>query len=245
MSEVLAGKTVVITGASRGVGLASAIEAGAQGARVVLLARSDASEAAEKIGNGSFAISCDVGDGPAVRNAFAQIREGAGAVYALVNNAGIGRTQAVDKLTDEDIAAHVGVNFLGTVHTVREAVPMMREAGTGHIINISSETVSDPFPFLALYAGTKAGTETFTGALRREVKASGIRVTLLRIGATMTDFASGWDPEVAGAAITLWQKEGYLKAGLAMEPQQVAHHVCALIAAPPGALMESIELQPG
>jgi NAD(P)-dependent dehydrogenase (short-subunit alcohol dehydrogenase family) len=162
---------------------------------VVLLARdpSGLAAAADEIGPNAVGIATDVCDPDAVRAAFAAIEQRFGKLDAMINNAGSSPLRRIEHLSDAEIAQTVGTNFLGAIYCTRSAIPLLRAGGGGDIVNISSESTRDPFPFLGLYASSKAGLETFSRATQSEVKPDGTRVTTLVCGATETEWARDWD----------------------------------------------------
>jgi NAD(P)-dependent dehydrogenase (short-subunit alcohol dehydrogenase family) len=106
------------------------------------------------------------------------VAERHGRLDGLVNNAAVAWPHRVEDVTDEELQAEVGTNLVGPLLTARVAVPAIRRSGGGDIVNISTESARDPFPFLALFAATKAGMEVLTEGLARELRAEPIRVTL-------------------------------------------------------------------
>src|SRR5215471_1857379 len=205
----LEGKVTVGTGATSGSGRGVARRFGAEGADVVLLARGkERLEAeAEALGPRALGIVTDVGDADSVRAAFAEIEDRFGRVDALVNNAAVYRPCPVDELSDFDIERQVRTNFLGPVHTCRAAIPLLRAAGGGDIVNTSSESTLDPFPMLSMYVSTKAALEAFSRTLMTELQDDDIRVTVLVQGVAgdgegSTDWS--WDPVHSEKAFGIW-----------------------------------------
>jgi NAD(P)-dependent dehydrogenase (short-subunit alcohol dehydrogenase family) len=212
----LDGKIAVVTGASSGSGRGIAQRFVEEGAHVVMLARGAERlrEFADELGERAIPVVTDVGDPDSVRAAFEQVSERFGKLHILVNNAAIYRPCAVELLSDSDIAAQVGTNFLGPVYTCRAAIPLLRAAGGGDVVNTSSESTLDPFPMLSIYVATKAALEMFDRILADELVDDDIRVTTVvqgtaaGTGGGSTDWA--WDPEHAVAATEMWQRKGYL-----------------------------------
>ncbi|MBW2269818.1 MAG: SDR family oxidoreductase [Deltaproteobacteria bacterium] len=257
-AEVLEGKVAVVTGASRGYGFATAKLFMAAGARVALLARSAAplEEAARELGPGCLALATDIGDADSVRRAFRGVGEEFGGLDVLVNNAACGRVGKVEHASDEDLRAMLETNLLGAIYCAREAIPLMRATGGGHIVNVSSDSARHPFPYLCVYAATKGGLEVFSTALRDEVQADGIGVTLLRPGASRvvgegglraSTFGAGWDPEIAAEAAALWERLGYdhFSAGRSggMEPESVAASILHTVTRPDHANIDVLEIR--
>ncbi|MCB2063439.1 MAG: SDR family NAD(P)-dependent oxidoreductase [Novosphingobium sp.] len=180
------GKTVVITGAGVGLGRAIARRFASEGETCILLGRtlSKVQALAEELGDPHFAVECDVGDAQSVRAAFAKIAERHPKIDVLINNAAYYEPGKARDVSDEVIERIVRSNFIGPIYTCRAALAMMERGG--FIINVSSESVKEPFVMLSLYQSTKMGMERFSEALLEEVKADGIRVCVVRAG-PMTD----------------------------------------------------------
>jgi NADP-dependent 3-hydroxy acid dehydrogenase YdfG len=242
----LAGKVAVVTGASRGIGLAIARALARRGARLALIARDAARlrEAAASIGAGVLAIAGDIGDPAAVRDAADRIVAHFGRLDILVNNAGLAGLHRIEDATDAELRAQIDTNLLGLVYWTRAAIPHLRAAGGGEILNVSSTSMKDPYPYMGIYSATKAAVESLSVALRREVKADGIRVTVFRCGPTWTGFGDHWDPDTAQRAFQAWAAGGY--AGLAgcMDPDVVGEAVAQVLTLPAQACMEIFELDP-
>jgi NAD(P)-dependent dehydrogenase (short-subunit alcohol dehydrogenase family) len=211
----LAGKVAVVTGATSGSGRAVARRFVAEGADVVFLARGKERlvEETDALGPRAIPIATDVGDVDSVRAAFAEITERFGKVDVLVNNAAVYRPSFVEHVSDDDIVRQVNTNFLGPVFTCRAAIPLLRAAGGGDILNTSSESTLDPFPMLSMYVASKAALEAFSRTLMTEVQDDDIRVTVVVQGTAFdgdgsTDWA--WDPDNAETALALWTERGYM-----------------------------------
>jgi NAD(P)-dependent dehydrogenase (short-subunit alcohol dehydrogenase family) len=214
---VLDGKVAVVTGASSGSGRGIAKRFVEEGASVVMLARGrERLEAASaEFGDRAVPVATDLSDPDSVRAAFTVVEERFGKLDVLTNNAAIYRPCSVEKLSDDDINTQVRTNFLGPVYTCRSAIPLMRAAGGGDIVNVSSESTLDPFPMLSMYVATKAALEMFDRILAEELRDENIRVTTLVQGTAFgpgggsTDWA--WDPEHATEAGAMWAERGYLQ----------------------------------
>ncbi|MET0628144.1 MAG: SDR family oxidoreductase [Acidimicrobiia bacterium] len=211
----LEGKVVVVSGATSGSGRAIARRFVAEGADVVMLARGKERLLAEAaaLGPSAVPIVTDVGAIDSVRAAFDEIADRFGKLDVLINNAAVYRPCYVEQLSDLDIMQQVHTNFVGPVLTCRAAIPLLRAAGGGDIVNTSSESTLDPFPMLSIYVATKAALEAFSRTLMTEVQDDDIRVTVLVQGTAhegegSTDWA--WDPENAATAYALWAEKGYL-----------------------------------
>ncbi len=216
----LEGKVAVVTGASSGSGLGVAQRFGKEGATVVMLARGGErlEEMAPTVGARAVPIATDVGDPHSVARAFDEIGHRFGRVDILVNNAAVYRPCRVELLSDLDIQQQIATNFAGPVHTCRAAIPLLRAAGGGDIVNTSSESTLHPFPMLSMYVATKAALEAFALVLAQEVRDDDIRVTTVIQGGTSGGGGGStgweWDPEHGAAAIDLWTRTGLMAQAL-------------------------------
>ena len=242
----LAGKVALVTGASRGIGLAAARALAGAGARVALLARDRAAlaEAAGPLGAAALALPTDVSDPQAVRAAFAALAAAWGRLDVLVSNAALAAPRRVEEAGDAELQREVGTNLLGAIYCTREAVPALRASGGGSIVYVSSDAGVEPLPFLSVYAATKAGLEVFARAVREELRPDGIRVTLVRPGATLTGFARDWDPEAAAPAFRVWHERGFLRPAALLAPETVAQSILHAVTRPPGAEIRVLDLRP-
>lgn len=184
-------KTVLITGAGSGMGLATALLLAGNGYRVFAGVRGDDAEltaAARARDLRIDTVRLDVQDTASIRAAVAQVMADAGRIDVLVNNAGYGLLATVEDGTDEEILRQFDVNVLGLIRMTREVLPHMRAAGGGVIINISSFLGRMGLPLLAHYNASKYAVEGITDSLRLEVGPFGIRVHSILAGLFGTNF---------------------------------------------------------
>jgi 3-oxoacyl-[acyl-carrier protein] reductase len=182
------GTRAIVTGATRGIGEATARALAARGARVGLLARSaDELEAlAEELGGDALALEADVADRKSVETATAEFIEQAGGVEIAIANAGIAHYAPFADLEPDKAEAMVNVNVLGTINTVRAALPWMLDHGRGHIVVVSSGAGLRAFPWAAVYGATKAAQRGFAEALRHELSGTGVSLTTVYPGEVST-----------------------------------------------------------
>lgn len=185
---------VVITGASSGIGRALALQLAPTGAQLALLARrtSHLQEVASEVvarGGRALPIICNVGEHAEVREAFRRVREEAGEIDVLVNNAGSGHRGYVEETTDEQIDEVLHVNLHALWYTAAEVLPSMRKRRSGVIITVSSMAGAIGYPANAVYVAAKHGALGFTRALRAELYNSGVEACTVLPGGTLTDWA--------------------------------------------------------
>ncbi|WP_024286498.1 SDR family oxidoreductase [Cellulomonas sp. KRMCY2] len=190
----LTGTVVAITGASAGIGRATALMLAEAGANVVLAARRTErlDELVEQIGpDHALAVQTDVRDPEQNRALVAAAVARFGHLDTLVANAGIGMYGAIMDAEDDDLERMLDVNLAGTVWSVRAAVPELRRNGGGDIIIVASVAGMRGDSNEAVYAATKHGQMGLAGALDRELRREGIRVTALCPAGVTTEFAIG------------------------------------------------------
>jgi NADP-dependent 3-hydroxy acid dehydrogenase YdfG len=201
--EDLTGKVVAITGASAGIGAATARALAAEGASVVLGARRQErlEELAGDLGDAAV-VEMDVRD-PAASTALVDTAvERFGRLDAIVVNAGIGRYGGIMDLEDDDLRDMVDTNVNGTIWPIRAAVPRFLDAGAGDIVIVASVAGLRGAGDEAVYAATKFAQVGLAGALDRELRERDIRVSTLCPGGTATEFAmgAGRTPDMPGLA---------------------------------------------
>ena len=190
----LSGRAAIVTGASRGIGLATARVLAAAGARVVMLARTerDLRARAAEIGADAFPIACDVTDTTAVDVAATEARHRlGGSPDILVNNAGAFTLATVDAMPPAEFERTIAVNLVAPFHLLRAFLPGMRERGTGHIVTIGSIADRMTFPENGAYAASKFGLRALHEVMRGELRGTGVRATLVSPGPVDTPL---WDP---------------------------------------------------
>lgn len=195
-------RVVIVTGASSGIGRATAIRLGRAGFTVVLAARRAdlLSTVAGEI-ESAVAVPTDVRDPEAIKALVARAREVNGRIDGLVNNAGIGGPSSI--LTDDDVVTQmIDVNLVAPIRLMRSVVPIMREQGSGVIVNIGS--VAGEIGIGGTYSATKFALRGMNDSVRRELIGTGVGVTLIEPGFIDTGFNSRKNlpgPEIVAAAV--------------------------------------------
>jgi clavulanate-9-aldehyde reducatase len=188
----LDGKVAAITGASSGIGEATALALAGAGAVVAIGARREdrLSSLAERIdgdGGRALALPVDLADEESARSFVNEAHSQLGGLDILVNNAGVMLLGPVEGAPTDQWRTMVNVNLLGLLYCTQAALPLMREAGQGHIVNISSVAGRSANAGSAVYNLTKFGVGAFSEALRQEVSGAGIRTTVIEPGFVDTE----------------------------------------------------------
>ncbi len=189
MSEVMSekGKVVLITGASRGLGLAIAEHCLSKGMCVYGTSRNPG-----RFSDCSFnLLQMEVTDSSSVKLAVAQVLDLEGKIDVLVNNAGVGITGPIEEIDLDEVQHHFDVNYRGPLRLIQSVLPSMRQQGSGMIINITSVAGTMGLPFRAVYSAAKSALLLSAEALRMELRPFGVKVTNLVPGDINTDMAAG------------------------------------------------------
>ena len=225
------GKVALITGATRGIGLATARSLAERGCQSIITGRDQTSlkKAAKQIRGKALAIACDVREPREIEELFSRIKARFGRLDILINNAGIAHADLpISKLPIASWKDVIDTNLTGMFLVTRAALPLMkRGAAIGNNLSIAAKRV---FPGSSAYNASKHGGLGFTNTLREELRASGIRVIALLPGATDTEI---WK--------TLWPKAPRKKM---MSPDTVAQAVVDALAAPAESTVEEIVILP-
>ena len=205
----LAGKGVIITGATRGIGRAIALEAATRGADVAcnyLHSEQGAQQVCEQIealGVRALAFKLDVGDLQGVREMVNQVKKKFGAIDGLVNNAGLTRDKLLMAMSEDDWSAVIRTNLTGAFNFARAAIFTMMKARRGAIVNVTSVSGIAGMAGQVNYSAAKAGLIGLTKAMAKEVGRMGVRVNALALGFIETDMTASLVPEHRTAALNL------------------------------------------
>ena len=201
MTENIAGKVVVITGASSGLGEAAARQLAGSGAQVVLGARrlDRLRRLVDELSLGSdAAVEVDVTNFASVQRLIDHVVQRHGRVDVMINNAGVMPHSPLDRLKVDDWSWMIDVNIKGVLHGIAAALPHMQAQKSGHIINVSSVAGHKVRPGAAVYAATKSAVRVISEGLRQEVKPWNIRVTVISPGAVSTELGGSiTEPDAA------------------------------------------------
>ncbi|EPL9568871.1 3-oxoacyl-ACP reductase FabG [Providencia rettgeri] len=219
-------KVAIVTGSARGIGFAIAQVLAEEGAKVVIsdLSMSSGEESAKQLQDQGFEavfIPCDISKREQVNALFSQAKEHFGGIDVIVNNAGINRDGMLHKLSDDDWDKVIDINLKGTFNCMQEAAKLMREQGSGRIVNISSASWLGNVG-QANYAASKAGVIGLTKTACRELARKGVTVNAICPGFIDTDMTRGVPEKVWDIMISK------IPAGFAGDPRDVGQCVAFL-----------------
>lgn len=244
-------RTAIVTGASSGIGAATALEMGRRGFRVALGARrvdriEDVAKQVERQGGTAFAHALDVADPASVETFCAEAEAKLGPVDLLVNNAGQNLSARIDEATPEQLRGDVEVNLLGAMYMTRRIVPGMIARRVGDVVFVGSDSALRPRTFQGAYNAAKAGLEVFARVLEMETEGTGVRSILVRVGPAWSEFGSRMPRERLPEILESWKYWGVQRHLNAMPSESVARAILRAVEAP---VEESyttvVEVQPG
>jgi NADP-dependent 3-hydroxy acid dehydrogenase YdfG len=227
----LAGKLALVTGASRGIGLAVADELRAAGAHVVRLARGLTDRTADR----QTDLRCDLTDPAAVERVVARLSAERGVPDIVVNNAGVFFLKPLEDTTSADFAQAIATNLTGPFLLARLLVPELRRRGSGHLVTIGSIADHVAFPGSSAYAASKFGLRGMHQVIAAELAGSGVRTTLISPGPVDTAIWDTIDPD---------SKPGFTKRKDMLQAGDVAAAVLFAVTRPPRVEITEMRLMP-
>jgi NADP-dependent 3-hydroxy acid dehydrogenase YdfG len=242
MGTDLSGKVAAVTGASSGIGAATALALAEAGAKVAVGARRKErlDSLCEQIGDRALALEVDVTDEQAARGFVETAHSRLGGLDILVNNAGVMLLGPVEDADTEDWRTMVGVNLLGLLYCTHAALPLMREAGGGDIVNVSSVAGRSATAGAAVYNMTKFGVTAFSEALRQEALHSNIRVSCVEPGYVDTELQGhNKNPLVVDATRKMREQIGKV-----LEAQDIASAILYVVSQPAHVSLNEVLVRP-
>ncbi len=243
MEVELSGKVVAVTGASSGIGEATALACSRAGADVAVAARRTEriemlAERIEADGGRVLAITADVGEEEQARGFVERTHSELGRLDVLVNNAGVMLLGPIENAPTEEWRRMIHANVFGVLYCTHAALPLMREQQSGHIVNISSVAGRVARAGSGVYNLTKWGVGAFSEALRQEAVPIGVRVTLIEPGAVATELPGHNRPEI------LEQMAKNFAGVTPMAAEDIANAVLYAIGQPPNVAINEILVRP-
>jgi NAD(P)-dependent dehydrogenase (short-subunit alcohol dehydrogenase family) len=233
--ESISGKVAMVTGGSRGIGLAIARALASDGAHVAITGKSETNLSAaksliEKAGPGAVeTLRADVRRYEDIEHAISATAMRFGGLDILINNAGVGLFTDVADMTPDQWSEVIDTNLTGVFHACHAAIPHMRRRGGGFIVNISSLASKNAFSGAAAYCASKSGLNAFSESLMQEVRYDNIRVSYVLPGSVATGFGGGQESKGAD-----WK----------VSPDEVAEVVLNVLRHPARSLPSRVELRP-
>ena len=242
-------RTAVVTGASSGIGAATAAALAAAGHPVVLGARrvercEQLAASIRDAGGEAVALRLDLNDTGSIAAFAVDAEQRLGPIEVLVSNAGDVAPITTIGAAPEEFARQMQVNLLGAQALVHAVVPAMLERRRGDVAFVTSEVALQPRPQMAAYVASKAGLEGFARAMAMECEGTGVRVGIVRPGPSSTEQGSTWDAATIDEVVASWSHWGLLRHHGALRPADLADAVLAVVSAPRGTRYAVLEVQP-
>jgi len=242
-------RPAVVTGASSGHGLATALALAAAGHPVVLGARRlDRLEAAAAkiVADGGEAVGLvlDLTNDASIDAFAASAQERMGPIEIVVSNAGDVLPATALGVTPEDFARQMQVNVLGAHRLVRHLGPPMVERRRGDIVFVTSDVVRVPRTYMAAYVTSKHALEGLARAMQMELEGTGVRVGIVRPGPSTTEQGTSWTEDTVNEVMADWERWGVLRHSGALRGQDVARAIHAVVSTPRGTHLTLVEVEP-
>ena len=242
-------RPALVTGASSGIGAATATALAASGHPVALGARradrcAEVAAAIRAGGGTAFAHAVDVADDGSVEEFVAAASDALGPIEIVVAGAGEVAPERIHTLESAAFAAQLQVNLVGAHRLVSSIVPGMVRRQRGDVVFISSDVVAGPRPRMGGYVASKWGLEGMVAALRMELEGTGVRVSTVRPGPTVTGMGMDWDEAATAAVLEDWARWGHARHPYFLRASDVAAAVQTVVAAPRGVHLTLVEVQP-
>lgn len=242
-------RPAIVTGASAGIGAATASALAALGHPVALGARSrDTCEAvAEKIradGGEAVALRVDVGDDESVGRFVTGAARALGPIEILVAAAGDLEPANIHEMGTGNLLGHLNVHLAGAHRLVSRVVPEMVHRARGDVVFIGSDVVPAPRPRMGGYVPAKAGLEAMARTMQMELEGTGVRASIVRPGPTATGMGMQWDEQTTAAVLDDWTRWGFARHPYFLRASDIAAAVTAVVTAPRGVHLTLVEVEP-
>lgn len=242
-------RVALVTGASSGIGRATAVALAAAGHPVAVCARrvdrlEEVVEYIREAGGEAQSFAVDVTDQKSVSSGVTNVEAALGEIEVLVNSAGSLRMGRLWEMTPDDFAAQVDVHLLAAHRLVAAVVPAMVARRRGDVVLIGSDTARTARPRSGAYPAAKSAIDTLAFQLQSELEGTGVRATVVRPGPVATEMGSDFDDETVIDVIGDWVKFGHGRHGRMCTPEQLAHGIVAAVGLTRGAYIRELEIQP-
>jgi NADP-dependent 3-hydroxy acid dehydrogenase YdfG len=242
-------RPAVVTGASSGIGAATALALAAAGHPVALGARRTdrCDEIATQIrdsGGEAVVHALDLRDPISVKAFAAAVLADLGDVEVVVSNAGAVSPGVIHEVDSDRFDDEIDLNLVGAHRLVRAFVPPMVERRRGDFVFVSSDVAVRARPFMSSYAAGKWGLEGLATAMQMELEGTGVRASIVRPGPTWSEMGADWDDAAAGEVIEQWVRFGLARHSHFLKPTAVADAITTVVSAPRGVHLNLIEVSP-
>lgn len=245
----IAGSTILVTGASSGIGAATALALATAGFPVALGARraERCEEVAEQVraaGGEAVAHPLDLTDDTSVAGFAERVSAELGDIEVVVSNAGSVAPGTTHEVDTTRFARELDLHIIGAHRLVRAFVPGMVERRRGDLVFVSSDVAVRARPFMSAYAAGKWGLEGLAHAMQMELEGTGVRASIVRPGPTWSEMGSDWDVDEAARVLEQWVRFGHARHPHFLKPTAIADAITTVVSAPRGVHLNLIEVSP-
>ena len=242
-------RVALVTGASSGIGAATAVALGRLGWPVAIGARrierlEQVACLVEEAGGRAFVHPLDVSAPASIEGFFDAAEKELGVLDVVVSNAGVGHPALLHEASVEDLQNEIATNLLGPILVARRAIPAMLKRGRGDLVFISSLNTVLPRTYQSGYTASKMGVEGLARSLQMELEGTGVRATIVRPGPTGTEFGGSWGGRMARKLLASWRYWGVMRELHWMPAESVANAVVVVVTTPRGTHLDLVEVVP-
>ncbi|WP_296603323.1 SDR family oxidoreductase [Nocardioides sp.] len=242
-------RPTVVTGASSGIGAATALALAAAGFPVALGARrtercEDVAAQVREAGGEAVAHTLDLTDDASVAEFAATVTADLGEIEVVVSNAGAVAPGTIHEVDTDRFGQELDLNIVGAHRLVRAFVPGMVERRRGDVVFVSSDVAVRARPFMSSYAAGKWGLEGMAHALQMELEGTGVRASIVRPGPTWSEMGTDWDVDEAAFVLNQWVRFGQARHPHFLKPAAIADAITTVVSAPRGVHLSLIEVNP-
>lgn len=242
-------RPAVVTGASSGIGAATALSLAAAGHPVALGARrvekcEEVAVAIRDQGGEAVAHALDLHDSESVASFAKAVAADLGDIEVVVSNAGAVAPGTIHEVESERFAREIDLNLVGAQRLVRAFVPGMVERRRGDLVLVSSDVAVRARPFMSSYAAGKWGLEGMATAMQMELEGTGVRVSIVRPGPTWSEMGADWDVDEAANVLNAWVRFGLARHPHFLKPAAIADAITTVVSAPRGVHLNLVEVSP-